>query len=205
MFRQAIRHATNTCCILIHTSILSAGPLPQHPQHPLASHSPTPAHRVSALATFAGVYGPLRALEGLAAHTPQLPAAQLLHARALYALGHLDEAQRKAAGVLHNCPEDIFTQLLVCSIYVRQGKSAEAMAALDHAVSANFGVRDVPLYHIVRARVLRSQGNVQDARKVSPGVELRRGCCLMEACWMMGNVLAAGVGWSCWPMGMDIM
>lgn len=40
------------------------------------------------------------------------------------------------------------------------------MAALDQAVSANFSVRETPLYAIVNAQVLVSSGKLDDARKV---------------------------------------
>ena len=49
---------------------------------------------------------------------------------------------------------------------MHQDKPQLAMAALDQAVSANFSVRDTPLYAIVNAQVLVSSGKLDDARKV---------------------------------------
>jgi hypothetical protein len=61
-----------------------------------------------------------RLLEALLQHVHLLPQAQLLHAKALFAAGSCDAAQRKAADVLRGTPSDVGPQLLVCSIYVQQ-------------------------------------------------------------------------------------
>lgn len=47
-----------------------------------------------------------------------------------------------------------------------QDKPQLALAALDQAVSANFAVRETPLFHIVSARVHMSSGRLEEARKV---------------------------------------
>jgi len=107
-----------------------------------------------------------RALELLVKWVPGMLDAQLLSARALYLNGSLDAAQRKAADVLRTNPEAYMVHLLICSIYVHQDKPQLAMAALDQAVSANFAVRETPLYHIVNAKVLIASNKLEDARKV---------------------------------------
>ncbi|KAI8469287.1 MAG: intraflagellar transport protein [Monoraphidium minutum] len=118
----------------------------------------------------------IRILEALGRFTGQLPAAQLLYARALYLNGALDAAARKAADALRGDPGDAAPQLLLVSICVRQGRASEAMDALEAAVAVNFGIRDAPLYHVVHAQVLVANGRLEDAKKVleaalaAPGV-----------------------------------
>lgn len=107
-----------------------------------------------------------RALELLSRHTLALPECQLLNAKALYLNHNLDAAQRKAADVLRCSPDEYAAHLLVVSIFVHQGKPGEAMGALEQAVSANFGIRDTPLYHVVNAQVLMAANRLDEARKV---------------------------------------
>ncbi|KAG1671374.1 hypothetical protein FOA52_002984 [Chlamydomonas sp. UWO 241] len=107
-----------------------------------------------------------RALELLLKWVPGMLDAQLLSARVLYLSGSLDAAQRKAADVLRTNPDAYMVHLLICSVYVHQDKPTLAMAALDQAVSANFSVRETPLYHIVNAKVLIASNKLEDARKV---------------------------------------
>jgi tetratricopeptide repeat protein 21B len=97
------------------------------------------------------------------------PEAQFLYARTLYLNGSLDAAARKAANITGNNHTSTQAALLVVSIHLRQGRAAEAMAALEAAVSANFGIRETPLYHVVHAEVLMANGQLEEARKV-------RGC-----------------------------
>ena len=104
--------------------------------------------------------------------TGALPEAQLLYARALYLNANFEAAQRKALDVLRGCPEDMSAHLLVVSTYVHQGRPADALAALEGAVSSNFGIRDTPLYHVVNAEVLVANGRLEEARKVGISVPL---------------------------------
>lgn len=95
------------------------------------------------------------------------PEAQILGARALYLNGALDAASRKASDVLRGNGDNIHAALLVVSVHVRQGRPAEAMAALEAAVSANFSIREAPLYQVVHAQVLVANGRLEDAKRVS--------------------------------------
>ncbi|MEW5313286.1 MAG: hypothetical protein WDW38_004868 [Sanguina aurantia] len=106
-----------------------------------------------------------RALDRLSKQAPSLIECQMLHARSLYLNGNLEAAQRKASDVLRVNPEEFTAHLLICSVYVHQDKASLALSALDQAVSANFTVRETPLFHIVNAKVLLSSGKVEECRK----------------------------------------
>jgi tetratricopeptide repeat protein 21B len=98
------------------------------------------------------------------------PEAQLLYARTLFLNGALDAAARKAASILRSNRDSTQAALLVVSIHLQQGRPSDALAALEAAVSADFGIRDAPLYQLVHARVLVANGQLDAARKVC-------GCC----------------------------
>lgn len=108
-----------------------------------------------------------RVLELLSRFLGSHPEAQLLYARTLYLNGSMDAAARKAASLLGSNQHSTQAALLVVSIHLRQGRAADAMSALEAAVSANFGIRDTPLYHVVHAQVLMANGQLGEARKVS--------------------------------------
>ncbi|KAE8595622.1 hypothetical protein XENTR_v10015818 [Xenopus tropicalis] len=82
-----------------------------------------------------------------------------------YLSGNLEGAQ----GSLQRCIEldsacaDF--HLLMAQIHYGQGKFAECLVSLETAVSHNFKVRERPLYHLIRARVLRKTGELQEAIK----------------------------------------
>lgn len=107
-----------------------------------------------------------RILELLSRFLASHPEAQLLYARTLFLNGAMDAAARKAASILGSNRSSTQAALLVVSIHLRQGRATDAMAALEAAVSANFGIREAPLYHVVHAQVLMSNGQLEEARKV---------------------------------------
>lgn len=102
----------------------------------------------------------------LARFTHAHPEAQMLSAKALFLNGALDAASQKAADILRCNGDNVQAVLLVVSAHVRQGRPAEAMAALEAAVSANFNIREAPLYHVTHAEVLLANGRLEDAKKV---------------------------------------
>jgi tetratricopeptide repeat protein 21B len=112
----------------------------------------------------------------LARFTHAHPEAQLLGARALFLNGALDAASRKAADILRFNGDNIQAVLLVVGVHVRQGRPAEAMAALEAAVSANFSIRDAPLYHVTHSQVLVANGRLEDAKKVRVLLQAHRWC-----------------------------
>lgn len=108
-----------------------------------------------------------RVLELLSRFLGSHPESQLLYARTLFLNGAMDAAARKAANILGSSRDSTQAALLVVSIHLRQARASEAMAALEAAVSANFGIREAPLYHVVNAQVLVANGQLEEARKVN--------------------------------------
>lgn len=108
-----------------------------------------------------------RVLEMLSRYTHNHSEAQLLGARALYLNGAFDAAVHKASAVLKCNSDSTQAALLVVSVHVRQGRPTDAMAALEAAVSANFSIRETPLYQVVRAQVLLVNGQLEEAKRVS--------------------------------------
>jgi tetratricopeptide repeat protein 21B len=119
------------------------------------------------------------------------PEAQLLYARTLYLNGSMEAAARKAASILGSNANSTQAALLVVSIHLRQGRAAAAMSALEAAVSANFGIRDTPLYHVVHAQVLMANGQLEEARKVGTR-SLSLQCCAGMAAFCRDVVMTCG-------------
>ena len=53
--------------------------------------------------------------------------------------------------------------LLMAQIQLHQGNYLNAQQTLEVGLSYNFEVRDHPLYHLINAKVLKGQGDVEEA------------------------------------------
>ncbi|NP_001085105.1 tetratricopeptide repeat protein 21B [Xenopus laevis] len=103
-----------------------------------------------------------------------------------YLAGNLEGAQ----GSLQRCIEVDTAcadfHLLMAQIHYAQGKFAECSVSLETGVSHNFKVRERPLYHLIRARVLRKTGELQEAIKTLKMTmslqEMKRGA-LKKSTW----------------------
>ncbi|XP_075444033.1 tetratricopeptide repeat protein 21A [Ascaphus truei] len=84
-------------------------------------------------------------------------------AQAKYLTGDLEDA----LGNLQRCLELDATSadvhLLMAQIYLSQGNFTECSQSLEMGVSHNFKVRDHPLYHLIKARVLKKTGALPEA------------------------------------------
>jgi len=92
--------------------------------------------------------------------------AQVLLAKAKVALDEVDVATR----ILHQClrldPSCADTYLLLARIYHGKDQPNAALQYLEQGLSHDFSVRNHPLYHLVKAQVLSSAGEVEPAAKV---------------------------------------
>ena len=71
-------------------------------------------------------------------------------------------------------PTDADCHLLMAQIQLHQGNILNAQQSLEVGLSYNFEVRDHPIYHLINAKVHKSNGNSEDAIKtlqVSPPLE----------------------------------
>ncbi|KAG8443540.1 hypothetical protein GDO86_012083 [Hymenochirus boettgeri] len=96
---------------------------------------------------------------------PALTEPLYLMAQIKYLAGNLEGAH----GSLQRCIELDSScsdyHLLMAQIHYAQGKFTECSLSLETGVSYNFKVRELPLYHLIRARVLKNNGELQEAIK----------------------------------------
>lgn len=82
-------------------------------------------------------------------------------ARILAWSDHLAEAEQEYAAILKVSPRDPDTWLGLGSVYLRQNRVTEALAALDKAEELDAGRADI---HSARGRALRAAGQTREAR-----------------------------------------
>ncbi|XP_068790276.1 tetratricopeptide repeat protein 21A [Struthio camelus] len=89
-----------------------------------------------------------------------------LVAQLKYLSGELENAQ----GILQHCieldPTSADVHLLLAQIYLSQGNLKECSHSLELGVSHHFQVRDYPLYHYIKARVMSKAGDYPEAIKI---------------------------------------
>lgn len=108
----------------------------------------------------------VQVLETLTRFVPGLVPAQVLLAKAKVALNEVDVATR----ILHQClrldPSSADTHLLLARIYHQKDQQSAALQYLEQGLSHDFSVRNHPLYYLVKAEVLSSAGEVEQASKL---------------------------------------
>ena len=91
---------------------------------------------------------------------------QVLLAKAKVALNEVDAATR----ILHQClrldPSSADTHLLLARIYHQKDQQNAALQYLEQGLSHDFSLRSHPLYYLVKAEVLSSAGEVEQASKL---------------------------------------
>ncbi|KAM9307487.1 tetratricopeptide repeat protein 21A [Gastrophryne carolinensis] len=110
---------------------------------------------------------------------PCLPQPLYFMSQVMYLTGNFDGAQ----GTLKRCielnPEWADAHLLMAQIYLSQGQYSECSISLETGVSHNFKVREHPLYHFIKAKVLEKTGNraeaIQMLRMAMSLPEMKRG------------------------------
>ncbi|XP_056375625.1 tetratricopeptide repeat protein 21A isoform X2 [Hyla sarda] len=94
---------------------------------------------------------------------PCLPEPLYYMSQVIYLSGNFDGAQ----GTLQRCielnPEWSDAHLLMAQIHLSQGQYTECSQSLETGVSHNFKMREHPVYHLMKARVLKQTGNVSEA------------------------------------------
>ncbi|XP_078334494.1 tetratricopeptide repeat protein 21B-like isoform X3 [Crassostrea virginica] len=116
-------------------------------------------------------------LEALTRTVPGLLEALYLMAKVRFLQGDIDSAQ----GTLNHCLEMENTysdaHILMAQIHLYQNNFKLANQSLEVGLSYNFEVRDHPLYHLIKARILKKSGDSAEAVKtlqmamVLPGVK----------------------------------
>lgn len=102
----------------------------------------------------------LSVLSLLTRSAPQLPALTLLAARGHYIDGALGTALKCLTDIARVRPGDVEARLMQAGVFVAQGRPAAAKAALNDALSHNFGIKAWPAYHVMLGHVLLAQAQV---------------------------------------------
>ncbi|XP_061174848.1 tetratricopeptide repeat protein 21B-like isoform X2 [Saccostrea echinata] len=104
-------------------------------------------------------------LEALTRTVPGLLEALYLMAKVRFLQGDIDAAQ----GTLNHCLEMENTysdaHILMAQIHLYQNNFKLANQSLEVGLSYNFEVRDHPLYHLIKARILKKSGDSAEAVK----------------------------------------
>ncbi|XP_072268672.1 tetratricopeptide repeat protein 21A [Pyxicephalus adspersus] len=102
-------------------------------------------------------------LSPVIAVAPCLPQPLYYKAQVIYLAGNFDGAQ----GTLQRCielnPEWADAHLLMAQIHLSLEQYSECSLSLETGVSHNFKVREHPLYHLIKAKVLEKTGNTAEA------------------------------------------
>lgn len=141
---------------------------PQHPQQP--SQTPHPVLKRC-----------LQILDPLTRTMPGLQEGVYLMAKVRFLSGDMDAAQSALRSCLEADQSYSDGHILLAQIHLHQNNFKLADQSLEVGLSYNFEVRDHPMYHLIRARILKKQNNTQEAVKTLqtamqlPGVKLKKG------------------------------
>ncbi|KAK2186994.1 hypothetical protein NP493_181g04009 [Ridgeia piscesae] len=107
----------------------------------------------------------IKVLETVSRAVPGLHEALFLMGKVRFLSGDIDTAQ----STLQHCLDQDATysdaHILMAQIQLHQNNFKAANQSLEVGVSYNFEVRDHPLYHLIRSRIFRKQGDVAEAAK----------------------------------------
>ena len=105
-------------------------------------------------------------LEPVTKACPGLKDALYLLSKAKFLSGDLKSAVSTLQHILDNIdPTDADCHLLMAQIQLHQGNFMNAQSSLEVGLSYNFEVRDHPIYHLINAKVMKTNGNLTDAIK----------------------------------------
>lgn len=128
----------------------------------------------------------MRLVEEETSRSPQDMDIRSWRARILSWSGRLEEAEHEYLQILSIVPNDPDDWAGVGSVYLRQGRTLDALHALDRAIALDGKRADL---HVARARVLRildqrhaAQGDFESALALEPGnSEARNGIALLKS------------------------
>jgi len=97
---------------------------------------------------------------------PGLLDGQMLLAQAKFIGSDFEAALRCCNVCIKADPTFASASLLQAQILLRQERFQQAHSVLEQALSHNFAVRESPLFHLCKAKVLQTQGDLQEAAKI---------------------------------------
>nr|XP_006812059.1 PREDICTED: tetratricopeptide repeat protein 21B-like [Saccoglossus kowalevskii] len=104
-------------------------------------------------------------LDPLTKAVPGLMEGLFLMGKVKFLSGDIDAAQSTLQHCLDINPTFSDAHLLMAQIYAHQGSFKQASQSLEQGLSYNFEVRESPLYHLIKARIQKRQGDIEDAAR----------------------------------------
>ncbi|UYV83543.1 TTC21B [Cordylochernes scorpioides] len=105
------------------------------------------------------------ALQPINSSCPGLREATFLMAKLKYLSGDFSGSQKLLSQILNKNPDFSEAQLLSATLMMNQGNFQSAGQTLDLALSFSFEIRDKPQFHLIRAKIQKEQGNLEEAIK----------------------------------------
>lgn len=102
-------------------------------------------------------------LDPLTKSVPGMMEALYLMSRVKFLSGQTETAHQLLQRCLDRAPNSTPSLLMMAQINLHQGNPKLSMQSLEQALSRHFEVQSYPLYHLVRARVMRAQENMEQA------------------------------------------
>eukprot|EP00057_Strongylocentrotus_purpuratus_P033961 XP_793431.3 PREDICTED: tetratricopeptide repeat protein 21B [Strongylocentrotus purpuratus] len=118
-------------------------------------------------------------LDPICKAVPGLLEGFYLQARVKFLLGQVEQAQTSLQHCLDHNPEYADAHLLMAQIYLHLGNYQKSSQSLEMGLSYNFEVREMPLYHLIKARTQKKMGEMEECCKTLqaamalPGIKKR--------------------------------
>jgi len=108
----------------------------------------------------------VRLLAELTEMVPAMIGAQLLLSKALFLSGQLDESEQVLVTCLRLDPQCAPAHIIQAQICLTRENFQQCSQALEQARSLDFEIRNTPIYHLMKTKLLEASGQVDDALKV---------------------------------------
>ena len=118
-------------------------------------------------------------LEQLTKAVPGLLEGLFLLAKVKYLSGDTNEAKNVLRRIIDQEATYSDAYILLAQVYTREGNIHSAYESLEHGLSYNFELKTHPIYHLLRARILKKEQKYEEACKLLqsalnlPGVKKR--------------------------------
>ncbi|XP_033124188.1 tetratricopeptide repeat protein 21B-like [Anneissia japonica] len=120
-------------------------------------------------------------LEPLTKALPGLLESLFLMGKVRFLSGQIDQAQSSLQHCLDQNPQYVEAHLLMAQIHMQQGNFQQSSQSLEMALSYRFEVREMPIYHLIKAKTLKKKGDYEECVKTLqaamnlPGMRKRGG------------------------------
>lgn len=104
-------------------------------------------------------------LDPITKAVPGLVDSFFLLGKVRYLMGNVEQAQTSLQKCLDAKPQFADAHLLMAQIHLHQGNFQQSQQSLEMGLSYNFEVREMPLYHLIRARAQKKMGQLNECVK----------------------------------------